>query len=51
MAKYRCRVCGYVFDEEKEGKSFSELECCPLCKVPTSNFELIEDDPADDAGP
>ena len=29
---YKCSVCGFVFDEEKEGKSFSELTACPLCK-------------------
>ena len=25
MAKYRCSVCGYIFDEEKEGLTFAEL--------------------------
>lgn len=30
MAKYKCSVCGYVFDEEKEGKRFEELEQCPV---------------------
>ena len=49
MAKYRCRICGYIYDEEVEGKPFSELECCPLCKQPTSMFELIEDE-SEEAG-
>lgn len=36
--KYRCSVCGYIFDEEKEGKSFSELKECPLCRQPAEKF-------------
>ena len=42
MARYRCTVCGYIYDEEKEGKSFSELTECPMCKQPVSKFEKIE---------
>lgn len=38
MAVYVCKVCGYVFDEEKEGKSFDELEVCPICKKPKEVF-------------
>ena len=38
---YKCSICGYVFDEEKEGKSFSELTECPLCKQPVDKFELV----------
>ena len=26
MAKYKCNVCGYVFDEEEQGIPFSELK-------------------------
>lgn len=36
---YRCTICGYVYDEEKEGKPFSELEKCPLCGMPADKFE------------
>lgn len=43
MAVYKCSVCGMIFDEEKEGKKISELECCPICKQPVSKFEKIED--------
>jgi len=25
MAKWRCTVCNYVYDEEKEGVSFADL--------------------------
>ena len=29
---YKCSICGYEYDEEKEGKPFSELTECPICK-------------------
>ncbi len=44
MAIYKCAVCGAIFDEEKEGKKFSELDCCPVCKQPVSKFEKIADE-------
>ena len=44
MAKYKCSVCGYVFDEEKEGKKLAELDGCPVCKQPIDKFELVEED-------
>ena len=40
--KYVCTVCGYVFDEEKEGKSFAELTECPICMQPASVFKPEE---------
>ena len=43
MAKWKCSVCGYVYDEEKEGKPFSELDACPVCKQPSSVFEAADD--------
>ena len=39
MAVYKCSVCGYIFDEEKEGKAFTELTECPVCKQPVTAFE------------
>lgn len=42
MAKYKCKVCGYVYDEEKEGKPFSELKECPVCRHPLSDFEKMD---------
>ncbi len=44
MAIYKCSVCGAVYDEEKEGKLLSELECCPVCKQPISCFQLVEEE-------
>lgn len=43
MARYKCGICGYVFDESLEGKSFAELEVCPVCKQAKSNFTKVED--------
>lgn len=39
---YICGICGYVYDEEKEGKPFSELTECPVCKQPPEKFEQAE---------
>jgi len=44
MAKYRCTVCNYVYEEEKEGKSFSELPGewrCPVCNAAKEMFVLL----------
>lgn len=39
MAKYRCSICGYVYEEEVEGKPFSEVTKCPVCGQPSNVFE------------
>ncbi len=38
---YKCSICGYVYDEEKEGKPFSELTECPVCKQPPERFQEV----------
>lgn len=41
MAIYKCAICGYEYDEEKEGKPFDELEesyLCPICAAPKAQF-------------
>ena len=48
---YKCSVCGYVYDEEKEGKPFSELTECPLCKQPPEKFEAVETEKTIDVRP
>ncbi len=35
---YQCRVCGYIFNEEKECRTFEELQTCPACMQPKSNM-------------
>lgn len=48
---YKCSICGYVYDEEKEGKPFSELTECPVCKQPPEKFRAQEDSPKSDIVP
>ncbi len=45
MAKYKCDICGYEFDEAAEGKSISDLDACPLCKMSVDHLKLIEEEP------
>lgn len=50
MAKYRCTVCNYIFDEEKEGYKFDELPenwRCPVCNSPKSTFILLTEEVAE----
>ena len=53
MAKYVCKTCGYIFDEEKgdgeygiaPGTKFEDLPDdfeCPLCGVGKDEFEIEE---------
>lgn len=44
MAKYKCSVCGYIFDEEQEQRSFDELEVCPVCRQSSEKFIRIEEE-------
>ena len=46
MAKYRCTVCNYVYDEAKEKRKFSDLPkewVCPVCGAPKSAFVLLSE--------
>ncbi|MDO4977068.1 MAG: hypothetical protein Q4E53_07385 [Eubacteriales bacterium] len=39
---YRCRLCGYVYDESKEGKPFTMLQHCPVCGAVLLSFEQLK---------
>jgi pyruvate oxidase len=44
LAKFRCTVCNYVYDEAKEKVKFSDLPkewVCPVCGAPKSAFVLL----------
>lgn len=41
MAIWKCKICGYIFDEEKQGKTLEEAGACPACMQPVSVFEKI----------
>ena len=54
MKKYRCKVCGWIYDEAKgdpdngiaPGTRFVDLPAefiCPLCGAPKEEFEVVED--------
>lgn len=46
MAKYKCKICGYIYDEKKEGILFTDLPddwTCPRCGVPKEMFEKLEE--------
>jgi len=46
MAKYKCKVCGHIYDDAQEFVPFEELDdsyLCTVCGMPKSEFEKIED--------
>lgn len=49
MAKYRCSVCGYIYDEEKENGAFSDMSECPVCHQPSDRFTVFEEEPGSEA--
>jgi len=47
MAKYRCTVCNYTYDEDVEDKKFDELPDdwrCPVCNSPKDLFVLLTEE-------
>lgn len=43
--EYRCKICGYIYNEEVEGIRFEDLPddwTCPLCGVSKEMFEKVE---------
>ena len=45
MGKWKCSVCGYIYDEAEEGVPFADLSedwTCPQCGAPRSAFNQIE---------
>ncbi len=44
MAKYRCTVCNYLYEEDVRGVKFSDLPhsyTCPVCGAPKTAFVLL----------
>ena len=39
MSKWKCKVCGYIY----EGASLPEDFVCPVCRQPASAFEKLEE--------
>ena len=41
MKKYRCILCGYIYDDSKEEVKFEDLPAdwvCPLCGASKKDF-------------
>ena len=44
--KYVCKICGYIYDDEKEKTPFKDLPetwTCPLCGASKSMFEPLQE--------
>jgi len=47
MSQFRCRICGYIYDEAAEGVGFADLPdywSCPICNADKSEFEEMNGD-------
>jgi len=54
MARYRCLICHYIYNEKTEGVPFDELPAdwtCPVCGAGKSEFELVEEPEAPSPAP
>lgn len=52
MRKWKCSVCGYIYDESQEEIRFEDLDSgwtCPQCGAPRSAFSVIEGGPTQTA--
>lgn len=39
--KYKCKLCGYIYDNDEQDVDFNELPedwTCPICGAPKSEF-------------
>jgi len=54
MRRFKCGVCGFVYDEAKEGVKWDDLPSdwvCPVCGAPKSAFEeVLDEKPASQSG-
>ena len=44
MAKFKCKICGYVYDEDVEWTPFADLPDdfkCPMCGASKDLFEEV----------
>lgn len=43
MMKYRCDICGYVYDEDLEERPVNDLDCCPQCHMDQTHLKPIDE--------
>ena len=51
MAKYKCEVCEFIYDEEKEGIAWNNLPAdwvCPVCGTAKKYFSRVDDTPPEE---
>ena len=41
--KYKCKICGYIHDEDTSGIPLSKLKKCPTCQQTPDNFIPLEE--------
>ena len=46
MAKWKCKICGYIYEGEELPEGFT----CPVCRQPASVFEKVEEKDQKGAG-
>ena len=54
MAQYKCDVCEFIYDEEKEGILWNDLPddwACPICGTAKKYFSPVEDTSAEEKHP
>lgn len=54
MAKYKCEVCEFIYDEEKEGIAWNDLPAdweCPVCGSAKRHFSRVEGIPREEKPP
>jgi thiamine pyrophosphate-dependent acetolactate synthase large subunit-like protein/rubredoxin len=47
MARYKCKICSYVYDENKEDILWDDLPddwVCPVCQASTSAFQMLDEE-------
>jgi rubredoxin len=47
MAKYRCLICQYIYNEKTEGVPFEDLPSdwtCPVCGAGVAEFEKLDEE-------
>lgn len=48
---WRCTICGYEYDDAKEGVPFEQLPddwTCPVCNAPKDAFEKVSQNQKDE---
>ena len=54
MSKYKCMICGYVYDEDREDIKFDKLSSewtCPMCGATINLFSSVSDNSSSDMTP